>query len=135
MFMKSIIFNFLIILNWKHEIFIDIEAYTTIGKDFWRFSLKKINNYIFHIDDTFEMRTSGWFKICISIDKLRMLARVFISNGKKGGNSKIAERLRERERVCVRASADNSNSVGWRNTSVAISNSRHLCSIIKDAEK
>jgi hypothetical protein len=55
------------------------------------------------------MRTSGRFEICISIDKLRMVARVFISNGKKGEKSKIAER--PRERVCVRVSADISNSV------------------------
>ena len=40
-----------------------------------------------------------------------MVARVFIPNGKKGEKSKIAERPRERERVCVRVSADNSNSV------------------------
>jgi hypothetical protein len=41
-----------------------------------------------------------------------MVAKVFISNGKKGERSKIAERQRERARVCVRASVDGSNSVG-----------------------
>jgi hypothetical protein len=47
------------------------------------------------------MRTSEYGEICISIDKLEVIARVFISNGKKGEESKIAERQRERERVCV----------------------------------
>jgi len=83
------------------------------------------------------MRTSRWVKICISIDADKMRERVFISNTKKGGESKVVERQRERERVCVcvHVSADNSNSVGGRNTSVAINNSRHLWSISKDAEK
>jgi hypothetical protein len=45
-----------------------------------------------------------------------MVARVFISNGKKGEKSKIAERQRERECVCVRASVDGSHSVGFRET-------------------
>ncbi len=65
----------------------------------------------FHIDDTFEMRTS----VCISIDELRMLTKVFISNGKKSGreqDSEETERERERESVCVCVSVDNSNSVG-----------------------
>ena len=39
-------------------------------------------------------------EICISIDKLEVVARVFISNRKKGEKSKIAER--QRECVCVR---------------------------------
>jgi hypothetical protein len=43
-----------------------------------------------------------------------MVARVFISNRKKGEKSKIAERPRERESVCVFVCvlADSSNSVG-----------------------
>ena len=49
------------------------------------------------------MRTSEYGEICISIDKLEVVARVFISNGKKGEESKIAER--QRERVCVRGRA------------------------------
>jgi hypothetical protein len=47
------------------------------------------------------MRTSEYGEICISIDYWKMVARVFISNGKKGEESKIAERQRERECVCV----------------------------------
>jgi hypothetical protein len=55
----------------------------------------------FRIDDTFEMRTSGLFQFLYSIDKLKKVARVFISNGDKVGESKEAERQRERERECV----------------------------------
>jgi hypothetical protein len=33
------------------------------------------------------MRTSELVEICISIDKLEVVARVFISNGKKGEKS------------------------------------------------
>jgi len=42
------------------------------------------------------------FRIVYSIDKLRMVARVFISNGNRGGESKEAER--QGERVCVSGS-------------------------------
>jgi hypothetical protein len=45
------------------------------------------------------MRTSKYGEICISIDKLEVVARVFISNRKKGEESKIAERQRESESV------------------------------------
>ncbi len=45
------------------------------------------------------MRTRVQFRIVYSIDKLRMVARVFISNGNIGGEIKEAER--QRERVCV----------------------------------
>jgi hypothetical protein len=47
------------------------------------------------------MRTSEYGEICISIDDLEVVATVFISNRKKGEESKIAERQRERECVCV----------------------------------
>ncbi len=56
---------------------------------------------MFRIEVTFEMRTSEYGEICISIDKLEIVVRVFISNGKKGEESKTVERQRERERVCV----------------------------------
>jgi hypothetical protein len=56
---------------------------------------------MFCIDVTLEMRTSEYGEICISIDKLEVVARVFISNGKKGEESKIAERQIERECVCA----------------------------------
>ena len=45
-----------------------------------------------------------------------MVARVFISNGKKGEKSKIVERQRERVCVWVGASADGSHSVSFRET-------------------
>jgi hypothetical protein len=64
---------------------------------------------LFRIDVTFEMKTSEYGEICISIDKLEVVARVFISNGKKGEESKIAERQRERE--CVRVLVKTHNSV------------------------
>ena len=84
------------------------------------------------------MRTSEWVEICISIDKLEVVARVFISNGKKGEESKIAER--QRESVCVyecwskptTALINIHNSVGERNTSVAINDCRHLWSISEE---
>ena len=70
-------------------------------------------------------------EICISIDKLEVVARVFISNGKKGEKSKIAERQRERERECVGQNPQQHRSTsttasGRENTSVAINDSQHL---------
>ncbi len=47
------------------------------------------------------MRTSGLFQFLYSIDKLKKIARVFISNGDKVGESKEAERQRESESVCA----------------------------------
>jgi hypothetical protein len=47
------------------------------------------------------MRTSEYGEICISIDELEVVARVSISNRKKGEESKIVERQREREYVCA----------------------------------
>jgi hypothetical protein len=70
------------------------------------------------------MRTSEYSEICISIDKLEVVARVFISNRKKGEESKIAERQRERVCVCecwskpTTASINIHNSVGER---------KHIC--------
>jgi hypothetical protein len=57
------------------------------------------------------MRTSEYGEICISIDKLEIIFRVFISNKKKGEESKTAERQRERESVCVRVLAETHNGV------------------------
>ncbi len=54
-----------------------------------------------HIEVTFEMRTSEYGEICISIDQLEIVVRVFISNRKMGEESKTAERQRERECVCA----------------------------------
>jgi hypothetical protein len=64
-------------------------------------------------------------EICISIDKLEVVARVFISNGKKGEKSKIAERQRESVCVCECWSKPTTAS-GRENTSVAIYDSQHL---------
>jgi hypothetical protein len=68
---------------------------------------------MFCIDVTFEMRTSEYGEICISIDKLKIIVRVFISNGKKGEESKTLERQRERERerVSVRVLVETHNGV------------------------
>ena len=82
--------------------------------------------YKFRIDVTFEMRTSEYGEIYISIDKLEVVARVFISNGKEGEESKIEERQRECVCVCVcecwskptTASIDIHNSIGER---------KHIC--------
>ncbi len=54
----------------------------------------------FHIDATFEMRTNEYVEICISIDAKIIGERVFMWNGKKGKESKVAERQKESERVC-----------------------------------
>jgi len=94
----------------------------------------------FRIDVTFEMRTSEYVEICISIDKLEMVARVFIWNEKKGKQSKVTERQRERQRVCVQVLVKTHNSVDQhpqqhqreRNTSVAINDCRHLWSISEE---
>ncbi len=87
----------------------------------------------FRIDVTFEMRTSEFGEICISIDKLEVVARIFISNRKKGEKSKIAERERERERECAsvvrnpqQCQSTSTTASGRENTSVAINDCRHL---------
>ncbi len=79
------------------------------------------------------MRTSEYVEICISIDKLEVVARVFISNGKKGEESKIAERQRESESVCAsvgrnpqQRQSTSTTVLGRENTSVAINDSQHL---------
>jgi hypothetical protein len=59
------------------------------------------NMVVFHVDGTFEMRTSGLFEFLYSIDKLEKVARVFISDGDKVGESKEAERQRESESACA----------------------------------
>ncbi len=55
----------------------------------------------FRIDVTFEMRTSEYIEICISIDIKIVGERVFMWNGKKGKEGKVTERQKESERVCV----------------------------------
>jgi hypothetical protein len=52
----------------------------------------------FRIDATYEMRTTEYGKICISIDAQTNAERVFMQNRKIGKESKVAER--EIECVC-----------------------------------
>ncbi len=58
----------------------------------------------FRIDATYEMRTTEYGEICISIDNQTVAERAFKRNGKMGKESKVAER--QRERMCVCASVD-----------------------------
>ncbi len=58
----------------------------------------------FRIDATYEMRTTEYGEICISIDDQTIAERAFKRNGKMGKESKVAER--QREIVCVCASVD-----------------------------
>jgi hypothetical protein len=50
----------------------------------------------FHVDATFEMRTVQ-YRICLLIDKLEIHDRVFISKQFVQGESKTAERQKERD--------------------------------------
>jgi hypothetical protein len=71
------------------------------------------------------MRTSEYGEICISIDKLEMVARVFYIKRKEGGREQDSGET-ERERVCVcecwskptTASINIHNSIGER---------KHIC--------
>ena len=79
------------------------------------------------------MRTTEYSEICISIDNQTVSERAFKRNGKMGKESKVAERQRERERVCVRVLIETDDSVdqhpqtAWdRETHLAITDSRHL---------
>jgi hypothetical protein len=55
----------------------------------------------FHIDATYEMRTTEYGEICISIDDHTTAERAFKRNGKRGKESKVVERQREIECVCA----------------------------------
>jgi hypothetical protein len=55
----------------------------------------------FGIDANFEMRTTEYVEICISIDSQTNAERAFMRNGKMGKESKVAERQRETECVCA----------------------------------
>jgi hypothetical protein len=55
----------------------------------------------FHIDATYEMRTTEYGEICISIYDHTTTERAFKQNGKRGKESKVAERQREIECVCA----------------------------------
>jgi len=89
----------------------------------------------FHIDATYEMRTTEYGEICISIDDQTNAERAFMRNRKMGKESKVAERQRQREIecVCVRVliktdeSVDQHPQTAWeRETHLAINDSRHL---------
>jgi hypothetical protein len=55
----------------------------------------------FCIDATYEMRTTEYGEICISIDTHTVAERAYKGNGKVGKESKVAKRHRERESVCA----------------------------------
>ncbi len=59
---------------------------------------------MFRISVTFEMRTTENSEVYISIDSNTVAERVYKVEEKVGKESKVAER--QRERVCVCASAD-----------------------------
>ncbi len=56
---------------------------------------------MFRISATYEMRATEYSEICISIDTHTVTERAYKGNRKVGKESKVAERQRERERVCV----------------------------------
>jgi hypothetical protein len=56
------------------------------------------------------MRTSEYVEICISIDNQTIAERAFKQNGKMGKESKVAERQREIECVCVRVLIETDDS-------------------------
>jgi hypothetical protein len=62
--------------------------------------------HLFHIDATYEMRTTEYGEICISIDNQTHAERAFMRNRKMGKESEVAERQREIECVCVCVSVD-----------------------------
>ena len=79
------------------------------------------------------MRTTKCGEICISIDAHTVAERAYKGNGKVGKESKVAERQRERESVCVRVLIETDDSIdqhpqtAWdKETHLAIIDSRHL---------
>jgi hypothetical protein len=90
--------------------------------------------YVFCIDATYEMRTTEYGEICISIDTHTVAERAYKGNGKMGRESKVAERQRERVCVCVcvrvlietDASVNQHPQTAWDKETLAIIDSRHL---------
>jgi hypothetical protein len=78
------------------------------------------------------MRTTEYSEIYISIDTHTVAERVYKGEEKVGKESKVAERQRERECVCVRVlietnSVDQHPQTAWdKETHLAIIDSRHL---------
>jgi hypothetical protein len=58
-------------------------------------------NTDFRISVTYEMRTTEYGEICISIDTQTIAEWAFKQNGKKGKESKVVERQREGESMCA----------------------------------
>jgi hypothetical protein len=56
---------------------------------------------MFCIDASYEMRTTEYGEICISIDDQTNAERAFMQNAKMVKESKVAERQREIECVCA----------------------------------
>ena len=61
-----------------------------------------MGDILFRIDATYEMRTTEYGEICISIDIKTVTERAFKQNGKMGKESKVVEYQREIESVCAR---------------------------------
>jgi hypothetical protein len=87
----------------------------------------------FRISVTFEIRTTEYSEIYISIDTHTVAERVYKGEEKVGKESKVAERHGERESVCVQVliETDGSNDqhpqTAWdKETHLAIIDSRHL---------
>ncbi len=68
----------------------------SVGKAFQAQTLSLLS---FRISVTFEMRTTEYGEICISIVIETVAEQAFKQNGKMGKESKVAER--QRESVCV----------------------------------
>jgi hypothetical protein len=88
---------------------------------------------MFRISVTFEMRTTEYNEIYISIDTHTVAARVYKGEEKVWKESKVAERQRERVCVCVQMlietddSMDQHPQTAWdKETHLAIIDSRHL---------
>jgi len=88
---------------------------------------------LFHIIVTFEMRTTEYSEIYISIASHTVAERLYKGEEKVGKESKVAERQREKESVCVRVLIETDDSVdqhpqtAWdKETHLAIIDSRHL---------
>ncbi len=63
--------------------------------------LRRANQISFRISVTFEMRTTEYSEIYISIDTHTVAERIHKGEETVGKESKVAERQRERECVCA----------------------------------
>jgi hypothetical protein len=82
---------------------------------------------LFRIDATYEIRTTEYGEICISIDKHTVAERAFKWNGKMGKESKVAECVCVRVLIETDDSVDQHPQTAWdRDTHLAINDSWHL---------